>query len=369
MIGRQRHRPGAWTGFEFEVRQRLVGLRAFHLIQLRQHLPARLGLLGLLPGQIAADEILGLVDQLLLLLVVGGHLLHPLGAQLEKALVVAGILDQLSVRQLDDLPDGAVEKGPVVGDEEIAPLERLQKLLEELDAGQVEMVGRLVEEQEIDVGQQDTRQHGPVLLTTAEGHDRPFPLTLHKADSGQHPLHLGVQRVAVGMFVVVLQVGVFLEQLLVLGRALRRVGQVMLDRPHLPLDRQHVGEGRLDIVEQRHPRLRVEMLPDMADSQPRGAQDLAMVGVFLLQQQPEERRLPRPVAADQPDFLAGVMLPCRPLHDVVRAVRFLDIVEAIEHCRADNAEGAVSLPDVDSGASLRAIIARPCTKNQYPARA
>ena len=69
----------------------------------------------------------------------------------QEALVVAGILDQLPVRELDDLLDRAIEKRPVVRDEQIAPLERLQELFEELDAGEVEMVGRLVEQQQIDV--------------------------------------------------------------------------------------------------------------------------------------------------------------------------------------------------------------------------
>ena len=146
-----------------------------------------------------------------------------------------------------------------------------------------------------------------------------------------------MQRVAVGVFVVVLQHRVFLEQLLVLGRALRRIGEVVLDGAHLPLDGQHVRERRLDIVEQRHPRLGVEMLADVADGQPRGAKNLAVIGVFLFQQQPEKRRLPRAIAADETDLLARIVLPRRALDDVMRAVRFLDVVEAIEHCRAVNA--------------------------------
>ena len=103
------------------------------------------------PARLRRMKSLRLLDELLLLLVVGGHLLHPLVAQLEEALVVAGILDQLPVRQLDDLFDRAIEKRPVVRDEQIAALERLQKLFEELDAGQIEMVGRLVEQEQIDI--------------------------------------------------------------------------------------------------------------------------------------------------------------------------------------------------------------------------
>ena len=129
-----------------------------------------------------------------------------------------------------------------------------------------------------------------------------------------------------------------------LGGAIRGVGEIVLDGPHLPFDRQHVGERRLDVIEERHPRLGVEMLPDVADGQPRGAEHLAVIGVFLLQQQPEKRRLPGAVAADEADLLARIVLPRRPFDDVMRAVRFLDVVEAIEHCRAINASERARLP-------------------------
>ena len=68
------------------------------------------------------------------------------------------------------------------------------------------------------------------------------------------------------MLVVVLQLGVLLEELIVIRTG--GVGKVVLDRPHLPLDRQHVGERGLDEVEERHPGLGVEMLPDVAHGHP-----------------------------------------------------------------------------------------------------
>src|ERR1700686_660116 len=88
------------------------------------------------------------------------------------------------------------------------------------------------------------------------------------------------------------------------------------------------------------------MLPAAADGQPRGAEDLAVIRVLLLQQQPEERRLPRAVAPDQPDLLARVVLPRRPFDDVVRAVGLLDVVEAIEHLRSGQ-RGCSRAPSTD----------------------
>src|SRR5205085_5831101 len=99
-----------------------------------------------------------------------------------------------------------------------------------------------------------------------------------------------------------------------------------------------------DIVEKRHPRFGVEMLTDVADGQSGGAQDLTVIGILLLQQQAKKRRFARAVAADQADFLARIVLPRRTFHDVVRAVRFLDVIEAVEHCRAINASKFARLP-------------------------
>ena len=80
-------------------------------------------MLRLLPGDVAADEFLRTLDELLLPLVVRGHLVDALFAKLEKALIVAVVLDQLSMRELDDLLDRAVEKRPVVRDQKKASFE------------------------------------------------------------------------------------------------------------------------------------------------------------------------------------------------------------------------------------------------------
>ena len=133
----------------------------------------------------------------------------------------------------------------------------------------------------------------PLLLVT-----EPHP--------AEDALDLGVERVTVRVLVVVLQLGVFVQQPLVLGLALRGVGEVVLDGPHLPLDPQHLGERGLDEIKERHPRLGIEMLSDMADGHAVRAEDLSVIGLFLLQEQPENRRLARAVAAHEPDVLAGL---------------------------------------------------------------
>ncbi len=190
----------------------------------------------------------------------------------------------------------------------------------------------------------DAREHGPVLLPAAELGDRPVPVVfVREADAAEDALDFRVERVAVGVLVIVLQLGVLLEQPRVRGFALRRVGEIVLDRAHLLLDAQNLGERGLDEIEQRHPRLGVQMLADVTDRHARRAQDLAAIGLFLLEEQPEQRRLPRAIAAHEPDVLAGVVLPRHALQDIVRSVAFLDVFKTVEH-RASKRADAPPIP-------------------------
>src|SRR6202000_1368014 len=65
-VGRKGDRSGARTSVELEVRERLIGLGTLQLIEPAEHLPARFRLLRFLTGEIATNEILRLLDQLLL---------------------------------------------------------------------------------------------------------------------------------------------------------------------------------------------------------------------------------------------------------------------------------------------------------------
>src|SRR5205085_8478662 len=117
-----------------------------------------------------------------------------------------------SMRELENFRDGAIEKRAVVRDEEVAAGECLQELFEKLDPFEIEMIRRFIEEKEIDFREQHAREHGAVLLPATELRDRPFELALLESDAGEHTFHFGVQRVAVGMLVVVLQLRIFFEQ-------------------------------------------------------------------------------------------------------------------------------------------------------------
>ena len=52
----------------------------------------------------------------------------------------------MSAVELDDALRDRVEEAPVVGDDQHAAREREQRLLQPFDRGEIQMVGRLVEE-------------------------------------------------------------------------------------------------------------------------------------------------------------------------------------------------------------------------------
>ena len=74
-----------------------------HTLQLVQLLAPRLGLLGLLPGDVFANEVFGARNLALLTLIHGHQLRMPLVARNQILLIVARIANQLAVLDVDDL--------------------------------------------------------------------------------------------------------------------------------------------------------------------------------------------------------------------------------------------------------------------------
>ena len=92
----------------------------------------------------------------------------PLALQVGPAAVVRA---QRAVLERDDAVGHGVQERAVVGDEEDRPRERLERGLERLARLDVEMVRRLVEDEEVDAGRDQQRECEPPPLSTGErGH-------------------------------------------------------------------------------------------------------------------------------------------------------------------------------------------------------
>src|SRR6266853_414090 len=90
------------------------------------------------------------------------RLLFPIGA------VVARIRAQVSAVEIDDPQRDRIEEAPVVRDEQHAAREAKQRLFQPFDRGEIEMVGRFVEEEQIGCHDEGARQRHALLQAARE---------------------------------------------------------------------------------------------------------------------------------------------------------------------------------------------------------
>src|SRR5262249_17440035 len=155
---------------------------ALEPLQPRELLAPALCLLGVLPGDVAADELLGLADVLLLLVVGGLEALEPRFALDDGLVVAAGKPERLARFERDDVAAGRAQEVAVVRDqhEGLGPL--LQALLEVLGGLDVEVVGRLVEEEQIWRAEQRARQLEAAALATRKRLDAARQVVVAEAE-------------------------------------------------------------------------------------------------------------------------------------------------------------------------------------------
>ena len=172
---------------EDERVDRLVGDGGDRL-ELRQRLQPRLRLprLRRLEAE-AVDELLHVLALLLLLPAELDLQRLPFAPLAVEGIVGAAIEDELAVLEMHDRIDGAVEEVAVVADEEHAPRIGGDVALEPERALEVEIVGRLVEEEEVGLGEEHGGERDPHAPAAGEGRARPLLRRLVEAEAGQDP--------------------------------------------------------------------------------------------------------------------------------------------------------------------------------------
>ena len=190
----------------------------------------------------------GALTRSLVLAPTAGELVHALRARLE----------------LDDPVDRLVEEGAVVRDEHHTALDVDQESLQELEAGEVEVVRRLVEEVDVVAREQNRGECGTGRLSTRQLRDAA------------------------------------LERSVEAGSSQRRTGA------RLELDRWLLGGPPGEVGEQALAFLEVPPLRQVAHLQARWvAPDGAGVELLETGERPQQRRLAAPVRADDADPAAG----------------------------------------------------------------
>ena len=195
---------------------------------------------------------LGLLDRagvaLLALAVIGG--------------VVAPERRQPAIAELPDPSDGRVEERPVVRRHEEGTGPAAEVLLQPLDGADVEVVRRLVEHQQVRIGDDEPGEGGTGLLAARQRRGRAEPLVAREAEARQRLVHAQVEGVPAEDVEAVLEVGVVGA-----GRVTLVLHPGELDRHRLEMRR--AVTNRATEVRRGHERLvEVGLLAQQAEREP-----------------------------------------------------------------------------------------------------
>ncbi len=186
-LGDQYDVAAAFGGVHSKVNvSRLAG--TLQTLQAFQAFAAALRFAGALPSYVAPDESLCPGDVFLLRLVLCGALGHPLGAQLHVFAIVPWIRFQPSVDQVPHAIDDLVQEIAVVGHHDKTARPGAEVFLQPLHGLQIQVVGGLVQQQQVGFLQEQAGQQGAGLLAVAERLHRPMKGLPRKAQPAQYPL-------------------------------------------------------------------------------------------------------------------------------------------------------------------------------------
>ena len=305
----EHHPPALLAGREREMDALALG-RHLDGHDLVEHLDPVLHLGGLGGGvPEPVDEHLDPCDFLVLPPLGVAQPLEALVALHEVLGVVAVVVDERAQVDVGDAIHHGVEEEPVVRHENHRVRVVVQVLLEPVPRVEIEVVGRLVEEEQVGLRQQQLREGDAHLPAARECRRRLVVVGRAEPEPLQHRVDLQVDRVAVVQPEAILQVAVAVQHHLVLAFGHGRVGQALLDRLHLPAHIQQPLEGEGRFLVQRVPLVRQPVLGQIAHPQAGRCDDGAGIGLIEVREDAEQRRLARAVRPAEPHRFAVRHLP------------------------------------------------------------
>ncbi len=230
-----------------------------------QFLDPALHLLGL--GRLVAkalDKRLQVLNLLPLVAIRRRQLRPSLFACLQILRIISGIDMQPLVPQLHRAIHRHIQKIPVMRDQHIAKRIAAQILLQPVARLQVQMVRRLVQQQQVGPRQQQLGQRNPHLPSAAELLRIALPILLVKAQAAQHIAHLRIQRIAIQQLHPALQQRESLGNRRILRpfvvQRCQRAGQLLQLRVHRPQRVKH-GQALLKDRPPRHAQTILRQIP------------------------------------------------------------------------------------------------------------
>ena len=201
-------------------------------------------------------------------------------------------------RKLEDARGDAVEEVSVMRDDQDPAGVILEEALEPLDHVDVEVVRRLVEEEEVRLAQERLRQADARLLA-GEMRDVLLKVLLREAEAEGHAADAALVVVAAEQFKALDDLAVGAHRLLCVVD-----GNLLLERLLALAERDDIVKGAQELLVER-PCAEVGLLLDIADSRRLIELYRAAVILLLAEQAAHERRLAGTICPDKADLVAA----------------------------------------------------------------
>mmetsp|Transcript_19261 Transcript_19261/g.32377 ORF Transcript_19261/g.32377 Transcript_19261/m.32377 type:complete len:329 (-) Transcript_19261:482-1468(-) len=308
----------------------LLGLReAVHALLLNErlldHFPLRLHLLQSLLGRLRAPSLpppTEAIDhirrggQLLLLALPFGHLLRDPRVLLahEVRVVPFPRLGDAALR-LHNLRAQLVQEGAVVAHDHHRHLLAFEIRLEPLHRVQVEVIGGLVEEEQVGLLEEDLAQRHTHLPPAREGGHEAVVVVLREPERAHHAVDRLVHAVHVRVVRLLLQLVELVQQLLHAVHVLEAAPDGRLSLLHLLLDLLLLRVHRHELLPHRALHNHLKLLCEICYFRPRRHDNIAGVRLHLANNDLQLRRLAASVVAHQPHPLPLFALPAHVFQD------------------------------------------------------
>ena len=215
----------------------------------------------------------------------------------------------------------------VMADEQHRAPVGVQVVLQPGDGLQVKMVGRLVQQEQIRLGQQHPAQAQPGALAAGEQRGQLPLLLLAEAQARQHPLHRGTPAVAVGPLEVPRQLIVLAAQAAQERLVVAHVSHLLFQGAQLPLHFHHRLKDALQLLQHRAALAHLALLGKIPQLQALLHGDGAAVGCFQPGDNLHQRGLAAAVDAHQAHALAVLQNQGRVPQHLVGAEAFLNALQ------------------------------------------
>src|SRR5512138_3110583 len=183
--------------------------------------------------------------------------------------VVAAIIFRAADRHLEQGIAGMIEKITIMGNDDCRAVPLRKIALEPFDCPNVEVVGRLIEQQEVGVDQQQPRQMSARALSAREMIEGHFKIGWIEAESGQYLSDADLVDIAAELLEVMLERSIPVERLV----PFRRVGHLRFELFQLTLHADDFSKRFKANVPQGALQFEICFLWEIADAQTSDARD------------------------------------------------------------------------------------------------